>query len=229
MLNRWDAAQYDAKHAFVYQKAEGLVELLAPQAGERSRAPAVAGRVAYTHPFFGHPFTVGVSGYYSRQNWGFERELNAWAGLMDWNVPLGQKFSLSGLFYRGSAIGGLGGGIGRSIVWNAPLTTPTSSVLPLNTVGGWSQLKYRATPKLEFNAAFGLDNSFAADVLAFGDMGFSYGDPTLTRNLGGFGNMIYRPRSDLLFSLEYRRLKTYNIYDSNWAAGQVNLAMGVLF
>lgn len=35
MLNRWDAAQYDAKHAFVYQKAEGLVELLAPQAGER--------------------------------------------------------------------------------------------------------------------------------------------------------------------------------------------------
>lgn len=35
MTNRWDAAQYDAKHAFVYQKAKGLVELLAPQAGER--------------------------------------------------------------------------------------------------------------------------------------------------------------------------------------------------
>jgi hypothetical protein len=60
-------------------------------------------------------------------------------------------------------------------------------------------------------------------------MGQSYGDPTLTRNLGGFGNVIYRPRSNLLFSLEYRRLKTYNIYDSNWTAGQVNLAMGVLF
>ena len=35
MTNRWDAAQYDAKHAFVYEKAKGLVELLAPQAGER--------------------------------------------------------------------------------------------------------------------------------------------------------------------------------------------------
>ena len=35
MKNRWDAAQYDAKHAFVYQKAKGLVDLLAPKAGER--------------------------------------------------------------------------------------------------------------------------------------------------------------------------------------------------
>jgi trans-aconitate methyltransferase len=35
MTNQWNAAQYDAKHAFVYEKAKGVVELLAPQAGER--------------------------------------------------------------------------------------------------------------------------------------------------------------------------------------------------
>ena len=35
MTNRWNAAEYDAKHAFVYEKAKGLVELLAPKAGER--------------------------------------------------------------------------------------------------------------------------------------------------------------------------------------------------
>jgi trans-aconitate methyltransferase len=34
MTNQWNAAQYDAKHAFVYEKAKGLVELLGPQAGE---------------------------------------------------------------------------------------------------------------------------------------------------------------------------------------------------
>ncbi|HKD50702.1 MAG TPA: class I SAM-dependent methyltransferase [Candidatus Acidoferrum sp.] len=33
--NQWNAAEYDAKHAFVYEKAKGLVELLAPKAGER--------------------------------------------------------------------------------------------------------------------------------------------------------------------------------------------------
>jgi trans-aconitate methyltransferase len=35
MNNQWNAAEYDAKHAFVYEKAKGLVELLAPKAGER--------------------------------------------------------------------------------------------------------------------------------------------------------------------------------------------------
>ena len=35
MTNQWNAAEYDAKHAFVYQKAKGLVELLAPKPGER--------------------------------------------------------------------------------------------------------------------------------------------------------------------------------------------------
>ena len=34
MTNQWDAAQYDAKHAFVYEKAKGLVAW-SPQAGER--------------------------------------------------------------------------------------------------------------------------------------------------------------------------------------------------
>lgn len=35
MTNQWKAAEYDAKHAFVYGKVKGLVELLAPKAGER--------------------------------------------------------------------------------------------------------------------------------------------------------------------------------------------------
>jgi hypothetical protein len=35
MTNQWDAKTYDAKHAFVYEKAKGLVDLLAPKVGER--------------------------------------------------------------------------------------------------------------------------------------------------------------------------------------------------
>lgn len=35
MTNQWNAAEYDAKHAFVYEKAKGLVDLLAPKKGER--------------------------------------------------------------------------------------------------------------------------------------------------------------------------------------------------
>jgi hypothetical protein len=199
-----------------------------PQAGERSRQPAYAARAAYSHPFFGRTFTLGAAGYYSRENWGYGRDVNGWAGLMDWSVPLSQKFLLTGSFYRGQAIGGLGGGMGRSVMFNGPLIDPATSVIPLNSVGGWAQLKYKANPKLEFNAAFGQDNPFASEIREFKEAQ-SYGDPSLTRNQGVFANVIYRPRSDLLFSLEYRRLKTFTIYDDNSTAGQVNLGMGILF
>jgi hypothetical protein len=199
-----------------------------PQAGERARQPAYAGRIAYSHPLFGHTFTIGTAGYYSRESWGYGRDVNGYAAMADWNLPLNRFFTLSGSFYRGQAIGGLGGGIGRSVLYNGPLKDPDSSVLPLNTVGGWAQLKYRATSTLEFNAAFGQDNPFASNVRYFADAQ-SYGDPTITRNQGMFANVIYRPRSDLLFSLDYRRLKTFSIYDYNSTAGQVNLGMGILF
>jgi hypothetical protein len=199
-----------------------------PQAGELSRQPGYAARIAYTRSFFGKPATVGASGYYSRQNWGFGRDVNGYSAMADWSVPLSEKFVLTGAFYRGQAIGGLGAAEGRSVLYNGPLSNPYTTVIPLNSVGGWAQLKYRAAPKLEFNAAFGQDNPFASDLRYFSEPQ-SYGDPSLSRNQSVFGNVIYRPRSDILFSLEYRRIKTYSIYDTNVSAGQVNLGMGILF
>ena len=201
----------------------------APDAGEESRVPAFAARLAYSHPMLGRTFTAGVGGYYSREYWGFNRNVNGYAATADWNLPLDRWFSLSGFFYRGQAIGGLGAALGRSVVYNGPLTDPATAVIPLNAVGGWGQLKYQPTSKLEFNVAFGQDNPFAADIRYFGERSQSYADPFVTRNRSAFGNVIYRPRSNLLFSLEYRRLRTFNIYDSSYEAGQLNMAMGILF
>jgi hypothetical protein len=200
-----------------------------PDAGEQSRQPAWAARVAYSRPMLGQTFTIGASGYYSRQNWGFDTVVNGWAGIMDTNLPLSKMFTLSGEFYRGAAIGGLGAALGRSVTYNGPLTTYATSVNPVNAVGGWAQLKYRATPKLEFNAAFGQDSPFASDIRLFGDQATSYAPAYFTANRAAFGNVIYRPRSDLLFAAEYRRLRTFTIYDSSYQAGQVNMSMGVLF
>ena len=130
--------------------------------------------------------------------------------------------------YRGRGLGGLYGGIGRSVLFSGDPSIPGSVVRGLDTVGGWAQLKYQATNKLEFNAAFGLDNPYANDLKAF-PFAQAYGDPTLARNSGGFANVIFRPRSDLLFSAEYRHLKTYTIDYGPNNANHVNLMMGVLF
>jgi len=200
-----------------------------PDAGEAARQPAYAARVAYTYSMFGQTFTWGVGGYYSRENWGYDRIVNGWAGTMDINLPLSSRFALSAAFYRGAAIGGLGAALGRSVTYDGPLSDPDTYVNPVNAVGGWAQLKFHATPKLEFNGAFGQDSPFAADIRYFGDQVQSYAPPYFTANRGAFGNVIYRPRSDLLFSMEYRRLRTFTIYDNSYDAGQVNLSMGVLF
>ena len=154
----------------------------APDAGEESRQPAFAARVAYSHPLLGRTFTLGTGGYYSREYWGFNRNVNGHAATADLNLPLNRWFTLSGFFYRGQAIGGLGAALSRSVVYNGPLTDPATRVLPLNSAGGWAQLKYQPLPKLEFNAAFGQDNPFAADIRYFGVYAQSYGNPFLTRN-----------------------------------------------
>jgi hypothetical protein len=196
--------------------------------GESSRQPAYATRIAWTRNVFGQPLRVGVGGYYSRQNYGFGRTVDGWAATSDVELPLSRQFSLSGKFYRGRAVGGLYGGIGRSVLFSGDPTLATTEVQALNSVGGWAQLKYQPAAKWEFNAAFGMDNPYARDLEYF-QYAQSYGDPTLARNQGSFVNMIYRPRSDLLFSAEYRHLTTYTISNGNNSAGHLNLMMGVLF
>ena len=197
--------------------------------GEASRQPAYGTRIAWTRDISGQPLRLGVGGYYSRQDYGFDRNADAWAVTGDLDVPFGPKFAVSAKFYRGRALGGLYGGLGQSVLFNTnePQESYTQ-LIGLNTVGGWTQLKYRPTTKLEFNAAFGLDNPYAKD-LEFFPYPFSYGEMVLARNHAGFANFIYRPRSDLLFSAEYRRIVTDSITSKNWDAGHLNLMMGVLF
>jgi hypothetical protein len=197
------------------------------QAGESSGQPAYGVRVVWTRSVFGMPLTLGSAGYYSRQNWGFYNRVDGWAGMTDWSIPLARRVSLTGEFYRGRAVGGLGGGIGRSVLFSGD-PNPYMQLRALNSVGGWSQLKLKASSKLEFNGAFGVDNPFADDVRVF-PLSPSYVDAALAQNRSELVNFIYRPRSDLLFSGEYRHLRTFDIDAGSPTADQVNLMMGILF
>jgi hypothetical protein len=198
-----------------------------PGPGEESRQPAYATRVAWTRNVFGQPLRVGLAGYLSPQDYGFNRTVTGWAGMTDVELPLSRQFSLSGELFRGKGLGGLYGGVGRSAVFSGDPASANTEVRGLNSVGGWAQLKFRPANKWEFNAAFGMDNPYAAD-LKFFPFSPVYGDP-LARNRATFGNMIYRPRSDLLFSAEYRYFTTYSLVNGMNNAGQLNLMMGVLF
>jgi len=73
---------------------------------------------------------------------------------MDWDLPLGRLFSLSGEAYRGRAIAGLGAGVSGSVLFTGPSSVPTSSVPRVDSAGGWSQLKFKPLERIEFNAVF---------------------------------------------------------------------------
>ena len=197
------------------------------QAGERSGQPAYGTRVAWTHNLFGRAVTLGAAGYYSHQDWGFNHHVDGWAGMTDWDVPLAPRVSMSGELYRGKAVGGLGGGFGRSVLFNG-VPGAATQIRALDSIGGWSQLKFKASSRLEFNGAFGLDNPYAEDLRAFSTP-VSYFDPFIAQNRSGLVNFIYRPRSDLLFSAEYRHFRTFDVLAHGPTAEQVNLMMGVLF
>ncbi|MFZ0952823.1 MAG: hypothetical protein WAN17_11190 [Candidatus Sulfotelmatobacter sp.] len=198
------------------------------QAGEQSGQPAYAMRAAWSRPVLDHPLTFGVAGYYGRQNWSWGRNVDAWAGMTDWQIPILRRLALSGEFYRGRGAGGLGAGVGRAVLFGGDPYYPTTSIRGLDSAGGWSQLKFQLTPKLELNGVFAEDNAFAGDVRGFAVDANNF-SPILGRNRGGLGNLVYRPRSDLLLSAEFRRLHTFPVYDSASVTNQINLAMGILF
>jgi hypothetical protein len=199
-----------------------------PTWGEASGQPAYAVRVSWSHPGFGGNIVAGAGGYYGRQNWGLGRSVDGWAGTADLTVPLGQYLAFTGQFYRGRAVGGLGGGIGQSVFWQGNLAAPATEVYGLDSIGGWVQLKFKPATKFEINGAFGDDNPYASELRRFNGNAI-YAGGLLSKNLTPFVNFIYRPRSDLLFSLEYKHLKTFTLDRYPYTANHLNLSIGYIF
>jgi len=199
-----------------------------PTPGEQSRMPAFAWHGAWNSKLSGHDATVGIGAYYGRQAYSYHRNVDVWLASADYNLPLGSKLAWSGEVYRGRALGGIGGGIWNSILTNGDPSLPETSIIGMNDMGGWSQLKLMPAPKWEFNVAAGTDNPLASDIRRFPNPLGTYFAP-LVRNQSIFVNSIYRPKANLLFALEYRHLRTYFLEPPKASADHVNLAIGVSF
>jgi hypothetical protein len=197
-------------------------------AGERSHLPAQAIRVSWQRGVDARLVAVGAGAYHASQDWGFGRDVHAWAATTDWAVALGPRFAVSGELYRGRALGGLGGGASESVLFDGPATVSTSSVVAVDSAGGWSQLKFTPLSRIEFNAAYGEDNPFRTGLSRLLTIG-SVDASAVNRNASAFLNAIYQARSNLLFSVEYRRLWTTSLDDVKRTANHVSFSTGIGF
>jgi hypothetical protein len=200
-----------------------------PSPSEASKQPGYESRASYGTFTGEHPFQIGLGGYYSRQSYPGNQRVDSWAATTDWRVPLGARFEVSGEGYRGRALGGLGGGVYKDVLFGIYTSTGLNAYRGLNAVGGWTQLKAHFAQSLEANASIGLDNGYAED---FHDFIFP---PTVTatqlraRNKMVFGNLIFRPKTYLILSPEYRRIWTWPIYGTVNTADIFTLSAGYQF
>jgi hypothetical protein len=199
-----------------------------PSVGEESGQPAYATHIGYSRRIFGKDLSVGIGSYYGRQNWGFGRAVDGWAGVTDVTVPLGEFLDFSGEFYRGRAVGGLGGGVGQSVLLSGSIYNPGTAIYGLDSTGGWLQLKFKPKANFEVNFAYGQDQPFARELRLFPASALYYGY-SISRNQSPFVNFIYRVRSDVLFSMEYKRLQTSPLNRNAYIANQLIVSLGYAF
>ena len=178
----------------------GISTAIPPSSAEESRWPGVEARVELRGPVANNNEDrdhFGIGGYFAPHyssvlGHGFD----SWAGTLDARLLLPARLEFTGSFYRGQALGGLGGGAYKDFAYKADPDSDGYYFRPLDDVGGWAQLKERLSERLELNAAFGIDNAFADELRRYAvPGGTTY--QNLSRNRTYTGNVIYSPSAYL--------------------------------
>jgi uncharacterized coiled-coil protein SlyX len=202
--------------------------------GELAQQPAYESRLSYAARD-GNGAEIGVGGYYGRQTYPgyagttYTEHLDSWASTIDWRIPFARYFELSGEGYRGRSIGGLGGGVYKDVVTGTSPVSGLSVLHGLNAIGGWAQWKTRFSEQLETDLAMGLDNGFARDFHAVVQPVGSSATQLRARNRALMANMIYRPKTYIILSPEYRRIWSWPINNSVNTLNVFTLSVGFQF
>jgi hypothetical protein len=151
--------------------------------GERSRRPAIEGRLAFdstTDVDAPRVVSVGVSGHH-----GSERRLGgsarAWAAALDFALRR-DRVGVAGEVFSGENIDAFGGGTG----------------LDARAAGGWAELQLFASPRLSLHGGAGVDELRGVRSTAL----------LRRRNRSAYGSVIVSLTPELQSSFEYRWLAT---------------------
>ena len=213
-------------------RASGTAAISAPTSSEQSRWPGVEARIALRGPAVSsnrNRSHLGIGGYFApHYSTALGHGYNSWAGTLDARLLLPARLELTGSFYRGQALGGLGAGTYKDFVYRAYRGSGEYYFRPLDDVGGWLQLKEKVSERLEFNTAFGIDNAFAKEVRRYAvPGGTTY--QNLFRNITYIGNVIYSPSAYLQLSLEYRHLGSSTVTSLPASSNIIGLGAGYTF
>jgi len=133
---------------------------------------------------------------------------------VDWRVPMGRRFTLTGQAYHGENMGVIGG-LRQPSISDELLQIPRA----VRGSGGWAQLKFQPANRLTFNFFGGQEDDFTRDLNAGG----------IGKNQNYGANMIYRLMSNVLASFEWSYLRTTYVGAGDRLNRHYDLAFAYLF
>jgi hypothetical protein len=133
---------------------------------------------------------------------------------VDWRVPMGRRFTLTGQAYHGENMGVIGG-LRQPSVSDETLQLRRA----VRGTGGWTQLKFQPANRLTFDFFGGQEDDFTRDLEA-GQIG---------KNQNYGANVIYRLMSNVLASFEWSYLRTTYIGGGGRLNRHYDLAFAYLF
>lgn len=207
----------------------GTATTVPPNSVEQNSRPGVEARIGLVGTDRDDSTNhVGVGGYFARHQSALGRTFDSWAGTFDLRMLLFSHFKLTGEFYRGLGLGGLGEGGYKDFAYRSNPNTGGYFMKPLDDVGGWAELKQKINERLEFNEAYGMDSVFASQmkryIVAGGTM---YQNLTINRTFTG--NVIYSPSAYLLLSVEYRHMESSPIAATPARSNVIGVGAGYKF
>ena len=199
---------------------------------EQSKRPGLESRLSWKRGKSGaegHDGHIGIGGYRGTLKTTEYQTLSSWAVTADAEVRFLHDCYVAGEFYRGSSLAGLGGGAYKDMLTGIDPLTGNTRTIGLNAIGGWTQFKLQTSPTFEVDATIGQDSGYGSD---FRQLILSESSNPLAlsaRNRMIMVNTIFRPKTYLIFSPEYRRLISWQLSGSSHVANLFTLSAGYSF
>ncbi len=137
---------------------------------------------------------------------------------LDWFYNPHRRLEFTGTFFTGQNLANLGGG-GVRQGYTIFRQNGVLSVAPVRTDGGWAQLTFIATSRLSFNVYTGLDDPNNRDL----------GPNGVTKNQAAAGNLFYKVGPNVVFGVEFSRVRTRYVTGPRPINNHYDLAVAYLF
>ena len=175
--------------------------------------PALEGRFAFWHKFDDTRRFEIAPGFHVGTSHVAGGSAGSHIGSLDWLVVPSSYFRLTGTFFKGQNVAGLGS------LGNGFVVLPDGQVKAVDSSGGWAQMSIPLTSRFTLNAFGGLEADHSPFLNATSSV----------RNWNYASNIMYRLGANVLVGVEAMQIRTRLLSGSTGVQNHYDLALGYLF